>query len=137
MLDIGLGEILLIAVLALLVFGPDRLPRVAADAARVVRQVRQLSVQARRNLVDAAGIVDEDGELRDAVREIRDLDPRRAAWVLAEQDSAAGGLAAQNPASASAASSVGSSADGAPDPVTRSATVGPGAPGSVADPDWT
>lgn len=85
MLDIGLGEMLLIAVLALLVFGPDRLPKVAADAARLLRQVRQISADARRNLVEAAGTLDEDGELAATVREIRNLDPRRAAPVLDER----------------------------------------------------
>ena len=75
--DIGFGEILVIVVLALLVFGPDRLPKVAADAARTLRQVRQMAASARKDLVDASGLED-DGEMAQAVRDIRDLDPRRA-----------------------------------------------------------
>ncbi len=75
--DIGFGEILVIVVLALLVFGPDRLPKVAADAARTLRQVRQMAATARKDLVDASGLED-DGEMAQTVRDIRDLDPRRA-----------------------------------------------------------
>ncbi len=75
--DIGFGEIVAIVVVALLVFGPDRLPKVAADAARTLRQVRQMAASARKDLVDAAGLED-DGEMAQAVRDIRDLDPRRA-----------------------------------------------------------
>ena len=75
MLDIGLGEVLLIAVLALLVFGPDRLPKVASDAARTLRQVREMAAAARRELSDAAGLQDE--EVTGAVRTLRGLDPRR------------------------------------------------------------
>ena len=71
-----MGEVLLIAVLALLVFGPDRLPKVAADAARTLRQIRQMASAARRELSDAAGLQDDD--LTAAVRDLRDLDPRRA-----------------------------------------------------------
>ncbi|HSO05271.1 MAG TPA: Sec-independent protein translocase protein TatB, partial [Candidatus Limnocylindrales bacterium] len=75
--DIGFGEIVAIVVIALLVFGPDRLPKVAADAARMLRQVRQMAASARKDLVDAVG-VDDDGEMAQTVRELRDLDPRRA-----------------------------------------------------------
>ena len=73
--DIGVGEVLLIAALALLVFGPDRLPKVAADAARALRQVREMASAARRELSDAAGL--QDDEVSGAVRTLRDLDPRR------------------------------------------------------------
>jgi sec-independent protein translocase protein TatB len=64
-------------VIALLVFGPDRLPKVAADAARTLRQVREMAASARKDLVDASGLED-DGEMAQTVRDLRDLDPRRA-----------------------------------------------------------
>ena len=41
--DIGLGEVVVMAILALLIFGPERLPKVAADAGRLLRQVRELA----------------------------------------------------------------------------------------------
>ena len=76
MLDIGLGEVLVIAVIALLIFGPDRLPKVAADAARTLRQVRAMAAAARKDLSDAAGLSG-DEELAQTFRDLRDLDPRR------------------------------------------------------------
>lgn len=47
MFDIGTGELLALGVLALLVLGPDKLPRYAADAARFLRQIRNLANDAR------------------------------------------------------------------------------------------
>lgn len=47
MFDIGTGEILALAVLALLVLGPDKLPGYAADAARFIRQLRNLANDAK------------------------------------------------------------------------------------------
>lgn len=41
MFDVGLGELLLIAVLALLVLGPERLPRAARTAGGLLRRARQ------------------------------------------------------------------------------------------------
>jgi sec-independent protein translocase protein TatB len=143
--DIGFGEIIMIVVVALLVFGPDRLPKVAADAARTLRQVRQMAASARRDLVDAAGLED-DGEMAQTVRDLRDLDPRRA---LSEDPDPRGPASAERPGPAARTSP-------APGPgVAPPATAGPPAePGStpaagahpvappvvapaVADPDWT
>jgi sec-independent protein translocase protein TatB len=39
--DLGFGELLVVAVLALFVFGPERLPTVAADAAKALRSLRR------------------------------------------------------------------------------------------------
>ncbi len=79
MFDIGIGEILVLAVLGLLVFGPDRLPKAAADAANWLRQIRSMAASARKDITDAAGL-NEPGGLSDtmnAVKEIRDLHPKR------------------------------------------------------------
>ena len=83
--DIGLGEIIVIVVVALLVFGPDRLPKVAADAARMLRQVRLMAASARKDLVDAAGLED-DGEMSQTIRDLRDLDPRGAMQGVLSDD---------------------------------------------------
>jgi sec-independent protein translocase protein TatB len=45
--DIGTGELLALAVLALLILGPEKLPHYAAEAARFIRQVRSLANDAR------------------------------------------------------------------------------------------
>jgi sec-independent protein translocase protein TatB len=155
--DVGFGEIIMIVVVALLVFGPDRLPKVAADAARTLRQVRQMAASARKDLVDAAGI-EQDEELSQAVRDLRDLDPRRAMDAALSDgstptstsraaQSAGASTSAPRPGSAPAAGSGPSAAAGS-GPGTGSlpgtvpgAGAQPVAPPVVApaaaDPDWT
>jgi len=83
MFDIGLGEILLVLFASLFIFGPDRLPQVAAQAARALRQMRELAAGARADLTDAMGpeftYLGKDlglGELRDLTN-LRALDPRK------------------------------------------------------------
>ena len=66
MFDIGIGEIVVIAVIGLLVFGPDRLPRAAADAAKWLKQIRGMASGARQELADSAGL-----DLSDTVKELR------------------------------------------------------------------
>lgn len=39
--DLGFGELLVVAVLALFVFGPERLPSLAADAGKMLRTLRR------------------------------------------------------------------------------------------------
>ncbi len=125
--DIGLGEIIVIVVIALLVFGPDRLPKVAADAARLLRQVRVMAASARKDLVDAAGLED-DGEMAQTVRDLRDLDPRRAMQgVLADDPAATGPASAERPGPVAPRASAADAQPVAP-PVVAPAQ---------ADPDWT
>jgi sec-independent protein translocase protein TatB len=71
MMGIGFAEFLMIGVVALVVFGPDRLPEFARQAGRMVRQVRTMSRQARNDLRAELGPEYADFELTD-------LDPRRA-----------------------------------------------------------
>ena len=69
MFDINVWEIAAIAVLALLVFGPEKLPGLAADAARLLREVRKMATGARQDLKESLG--PELGDLN-----ISDLDPK-------------------------------------------------------------
>jgi sec-independent protein translocase protein TatB len=50
MFDIGLPEFLILAVAALFIFGPERLPVAAQQAARVIKQVRAMANNARTEL---------------------------------------------------------------------------------------
>jgi sec-independent protein translocase protein TatB len=84
--DIGLGEILILAVLGLLVFGPERLPRAAADAARTLRNVRAMASNARKDLSESAG-VDFSGA-QDALRDLQDLHPKRMVAGIFDDDDA-------------------------------------------------
>ncbi len=85
MFDIGIGEILIVAVIGLLVFGPERLPRAAADAAKWMRQIRSMASGARQDLADSAGI-DLD-ETVDTVKSLREFHPRRLAANLLNDES--------------------------------------------------
>jgi sec-independent protein translocase protein TatB len=66
---VGLPEFLVIFVVAILVFGPDRLPDFARQAGRFLRQVRQFTQAARDDLRNELG-----PEFADL--ELADLDPR-------------------------------------------------------------
>jgi len=68
---IGLPELLVIIVVAVIVFGPDRLPEFARQAGRLIRQVRQFTNSARDDIRNELGPEFADFELTD-------LDPRRA-----------------------------------------------------------
>jgi sec-independent protein translocase protein TatB len=68
---VGLPELMVIIVVAVVVFGPDRLPEFARQAGRLVRQVRQFTQAARDDIRSELG--PEFAEF-----EITDLDPRRA-----------------------------------------------------------
>ncbi len=82
MFDIGVGELLLLAVVGLIVFGPEKLPKAAADAARWARQIREMASSARKDIVDSAGIdlSDTMGSLKD----LRELHPKRLASGIFE-----------------------------------------------------
>lgn len=57
--SLGFGEILALAVLALLIFGPDRLPTIARQLGSTVARFRQEANKTMGELREAAG-VDED-----------------------------------------------------------------------------
>jgi sec-independent protein translocase protein TatB len=84
MFDIGLGEILALAVIGLLVFGPDRLPKAAADAGKWVRHLRTMAANAKQDLADSAGV--DLNETLDTVRSLGDLHPRKLATNMLRDD---------------------------------------------------
>lgn len=67
--DIGALEFVVLAIAALFIFGPDRLPDMARQAARGLRQLRSMAANARRELSRELGPEFED-------LDIRDLNPR-------------------------------------------------------------
>jgi sec-independent protein translocase protein TatB len=68
---IGLPELMVIAIVAVVVFGPDRLPEFARQAGRFVRQMRNLAQTAQTQLREELG--PEYADLK-----LSDLDPRQA-----------------------------------------------------------
>lgn len=129
--DIGFGEILVIVVIALLVFGPDRLPKVAADAARTLRQVRRMAAEARQNLVEASGL-DGDEDVSQAVRDLRELDPRRAMQGLSGEVVGSSGRSGNGSAGNGSASRSGSVGIGSASRSGTAAAGGSAAGGSAA-----
>ena len=87
MFDIGIGEIILVAVVGLLIFGPERLPRAAADAARWLNQIRAMASDARKDLADSAGI--DLSDTVDTVKSLSEFHPKRLAASLFNDQPAA------------------------------------------------
>lgn len=91
MFNIGPMEMLVLAIVALVVIGPDKLPQLARDAARMLRTLRDLATGARQQLRDELGPEFADVDLRnlnprtavqravfgDDVPDLRKYDPRR------------------------------------------------------------
>ena len=69
MFGVGLTELAVIAFIAVLVFGPDRLPDLARQAGRFAKQASRMARSARDELRDELG-----PEFADL--ELTDLDPR-------------------------------------------------------------
>mgnify|MGYP001131727610 CR=1 FL=1 len=70
---IGLPEIILILVLALIVVGPQRLPELAAQLGRLVRQARRYAGRVTSQLRYELGDLAQDYEaLRQEVQQLRD-----------------------------------------------------------------
>jgi sec-independent protein translocase protein TatB len=53
--DLSFTKILILAVIALVVFGPDRLPGLASQAGRLLRELRKMAEGARSELQDQLG----------------------------------------------------------------------------------
>jgi sec-independent protein translocase protein TatB len=88
MFGIGLGELVVIAFVAVVVFGPDKLPELARQAGAIVRQLRSFATNARDEL--RAELGPEYADL-----ELTDLDPRAIVRkhineAIAAEDAAAG-----------------------------------------------
>jgi len=69
--NIGPMELLVLAIVGLVVVGPDKLPQLAKDAARLIRQLRDMATGAREQLRDELG-----PEFADV--DLRNLNPRTA-----------------------------------------------------------
>lgn len=70
MFDLSLTKLLVLAVIALVVFGPKDLPKIAAQAGRALRDLRRIAEGAKADLKEGLGPEFQDFEFED-------LNPRR------------------------------------------------------------
>ena len=93
MFNIGPLELMVLAFVGLIVLGPDRLPGLAKDAARMIRTLRELANGARTQLRDELG-----PEFADV--DLRSLNPRTAIQraLLGDDDDAPPAAASEKPA---------------------------------------
>jgi sec-independent protein translocase protein TatB len=70
--DLSLPKLLVLAVIALVIFGPSELPKIASQAGRALRDLRSIAESAKNDLREGLG-----PEFADL--EIEDLTPKRFA----------------------------------------------------------
>jgi sec-independent protein translocase protein TatB len=68
--DLNIGKLFVLAVIALVIFGPNELPKIAAQAGRALKDLRRIAEGARNDLREGLG-----PEFADF--EIEDLNPKR------------------------------------------------------------
>ncbi len=69
MFDLSIPKLLILGLIGLMIFGPDQLPKIAAQAGRALRDLRRLAENARSDLSESLG-----PEFRDF--DLNDLNPR-------------------------------------------------------------
>jgi len=63
--DLSIWKILVLGVIALVIFGPDQLPKMAAQAGRALRELRQMADGATRDIREGLGPEFSDFDMRD------------------------------------------------------------------------
>lgn len=63
--DLSLPKLLVLAVLALIIFGPDQLPKMASQAGRALRELRRLADGAKADLQEGLGPEFSDFDIND------------------------------------------------------------------------
>lgn len=71
--NIGVSELLVVAVIALLVFGPERLPELARQAGKMVARFKAETSKSMNELKKVADLQDLDRELRTISSDLRDV----------------------------------------------------------------
>ncbi|MGW1161634.1 sec-independent translocase [Streptomyces sp. NPDC002519] len=138
--DIGPLELVTLVVLAVLVFGPDKLPKMIQDVTRTIRKIREFSESAKHDIRSELGPEFKDFEFEDlnpktflrkqlendelGLTEIRNgFDLKKE---MAEVTDAVHGHDSEAPSSPSSPASPSSSAGGTVDMTKRPEKPGPG-----------
>jgi sec-independent protein translocase protein TatB len=125
--DINGGEMLVLAGVALVVLGPDKLPGYAAQAARLLRQLRTMADGAKEQMRDQLGPEFDDIDWK--TLDPRQYDPRKIVRDALMTDEEAAERAAEKPVSTGGPTPVADEADQPPAP--------PGARSSAYDDEAT
>ena len=104
MFDLSLTKLLVLAVIALVVFGPKELPKIASQAGRALRDLRRIAEGAKQDLREGLGPEFEDFDFDD-------LNPRR--FVQKHLLDEPGSASATAPAGVSNAGATAAAANGA------------------------
>jgi sec-independent protein translocase protein TatB len=119
-IGIGPQELIVILVIALVFVGPQRLPRLAADLARMIREIRQYT----------GGIA---AEFNEAIKDFeKDTEPERAQWKEIGQ-----GLGDAAKTADEVAASVASDAAGTQPPASTNGSAAPTPNGATPEPAAT
>ena len=65
MFDLSIPKILVLVVIALIVFGPDQLPKIASQAGRALRDLRRIAESAKADLQEGLGPEFQDFDIAD------------------------------------------------------------------------
>lgn len=71
--SLGIQEIVVICLVILFVFGPERLPEFAREAGKLIARFRKESARSINELKQAADITDLDRELKSLSKDLRDV----------------------------------------------------------------
>jgi sec-independent protein translocase protein TatB len=138
MFNVGLGEILIIVLVTLLLFGPERLPEMARQAGRFLGRLRLTSQDALDQLKEEADLKDLNlpdlrigslrSQARDYVRELMDVEgqmaelEREREQLKAALDAEQNGDGPKGPGDGTTGGPEAGAADLAPPPVDPEAT---------------
>lgn len=85
-LGIGPFELIIILILALAVFGPDKLPEIGAKLGRGMRQMRKATREFSRELEKARQALDPDQQISRPLEEIKEVAKDATALAMAVRD---------------------------------------------------
>ncbi len=114
MFDLNLPKILVLAVIALIVFGPNELPKVASQAGKMLRDLRRIAEGAKADLREGLGPEFQDFDFEDlnpktfVRKHLFDEDEQQALFEQFTSTTAAATTAAVTPAFAGDANGSGS-----------------------------
>jgi sec-independent protein translocase protein TatB len=119
--DLSITKLLFLAVIALVIFGPNELPRIARQAGRALRDLRQIAEGAKADLREGLGPEFQDFDFED-------LNPRRFVQKHLFEDPATEG--AGDPAVAAMAAVTSATS---PDATSASAAMVPNGKASLSE----